>query len=153
MGWKNWPYWLKGGIIVGVITFILLGGLMFSIGISDGWFCVALVDAQSCTFYEFLTSPWHWIQIIFLTICGFILGAIIGFIIKITKKHIKKNGTKSFLILIAWPIGMGIFVSIIGLILFVLDISNTNNLTYFFILGIIIGIIIDLIMNLIKKRR
>jgi len=71
----------------------------------------------------------------------------------ITKKHIKKNGTKSFLILIAWPIGMGIFVSIIGLILFVLDISNTNNLTYFFILGIIIGIIIDLIMNLIKKRR
>ncbi|MBX4211894.1 hypothetical protein KW787_00350 [Candidatus Pacearchaeota archaeon] len=63
MVWKDWPYWLKGGIIFAIIGFV--SGCVLS---------------QNDTFVLSGSSDVVWIvyMAISLTIVGFIVGTILG---------------------------------------------------------------------------
>lgn len=65
MGWKNWPAWLKGGIILS------LSGIIFDL------FAFKQFIPDIYFYQEHLTLSFY----IFVIIYGFIIGAILGFII------------------------------------------------------------------------
>ncbi|MEK6828685.1 MAG: hypothetical protein AABY15_01040 [Nanoarchaeota archaeon] len=93
MGWKNWPTWLKGGIIGAIIALILgiliklLEGTGFGLLIAVLFLILSFSGLGNCDFegcypynFYFLTTP-------FVLLEFFIIGAIIGWIIsKINKK-------------------------------------------------------------------
>lgn len=82
MGWKDWNYWLKGGIIGAIVYLIIVVIWMFSIPpIKPTFLSQAL---------EILISPFSFLGFgilipgvlpIAAAILGFILGAIIGWIV------------------------------------------------------------------------
>lgn len=77
MGWKDWPYWLKGGIIGGGIGFVLSLLSSFSIIIRGlvfgGWPDIELI----------------WFDLL-LILSTFIVGAVIGWIYGKIKSKTKK---------------------------------------------------------------
>ena len=86
MGWKDWPYWLKGGVIGLVFVLILFLLIYFnllgsSISGTLGIFIVVitfigalgLCPENACQFYT--------AGLLILLIESFIIGAIIGWII------------------------------------------------------------------------
>lgn len=115
MGWKNWPYWLRGGIIGGVIgiiwfvfhfmgmnfgpgeggylnwvyyTFGVISGLLGSI---LGFFIFPIALLFGEYFSDATATPFLIISVIYL----FLIGALIGFIIgKIKSRNKKKRRVK-----------------------------------------------------------
>jgi TRAP-type C4-dicarboxylate transport system permease small subunit len=107
IGWKNWPYWLKGGIILSGISLIASLGIMliifaseqgleyigsfiatpifffalfFSFFTATYWFGTAMGVANSGTGW-----PSGWILVVlflsfFSVVVYFIIGAIIGWV-------------------------------------------------------------------------
>ncbi|MDP3026416.1 MAG: hypothetical protein Q8N63_01820 [Nanoarchaeota archaeon] len=74
MSWKNWPSWLKGGVI-GILIFVIHFAMNLTLEL---------------TFYgiEKMPSPLFYI---FLFLIYFIIGVVIGFIIgKIKSKYKRK---------------------------------------------------------------
>ena len=80
MGWKNWPYWLRGGLIGIIVGIILLSiGERTSLPIEGNIFSSA----------SYADGPFLYI-VIFALIIFFIIGAIIGLIVgKIKSKRLK----------------------------------------------------------------
>ena len=82
MGWEKLPYWLKGGLIGGIISIILL--IIFlsitKVCIDPSPGCVPMITQlnliQLNTYLIFICS----------IIIGFLIGAFVGFIIKKLKK-------------------------------------------------------------------
>jgi hypothetical protein len=88
MGWKEWPYWLKGGIILGGIS--LLYSILFNVVIQLGFtlplffFMEWPIRLASLIFgWGDLVMGWrgYFASLIFMPVLYFILGAIIGLII------------------------------------------------------------------------
>ncbi len=83
MGWKNWSYWLRGGVMGGIIFFILFGDIFaYSFNFISYAFIplsflkkifVLLGIKMSSIFNIFITF-------IFMLLEGFILGSLIGYI-------------------------------------------------------------------------
>ncbi len=109
MGWKNWSYWVKGGIILGLIYFIplliqLLSNLVFCHYLIEE--CKLIYGANifaiyslpnkiylSLTFIDTIPSLYVGliIRLIIYFIFAFIIGALIGWIygkIKQKKKEV-----------------------------------------------------------------
>jgi len=85
MGWKDWSYWLKGGIIGLVISLLITLSTMFMpvycIGLSqDGTGCVSPtgIDAWKYNFNSLFDDTFG--IIILFIVSLFIIGAIIGWI-------------------------------------------------------------------------
>jgi hypothetical protein len=109
MGWKNWPYWLRGGIIVLVFEIILIGlvlllqklippisdiegvvmVLAFPLYLSFilGAIAFGLMDCQICKMPTdcFNPSYCNWIPTIIMIltfpIFSFLIGALVGWIV------------------------------------------------------------------------
>jgi len=86
MCWKKMSYWLKGGIILTVILFvILLIGMFFSI-YSD---VQAGNGFKIINFFDAFFTMFLWIPFL---IIAFLIGALIGWIYgKINRKNLKIN--------------------------------------------------------------
>jgi hypothetical protein len=92
MGWKEWPIWLRGGIIGALIALILatliklLEGTGFSLLIAILFWILSFKGFGNCSFDG--CSPYNFylltVPILFLEF--FILGAIIGLIVGKIKK-------------------------------------------------------------------
>jgi len=83
MGWKDWPYWLKGLLILGILTFIVIFGLQFKSayrGDFSSMKCPSFSIREDCNFYGYITSGWVWFTILFYIIPSALLGALIGWI-------------------------------------------------------------------------
>jgi len=93
MGWKNWPYWLRGGIIGMVISFLLiiiisfLGLLSLNMFGESSYFGNFLGTISSLLFIKF--NPFYGFifksntllgQLLPFLVFYFIIGAIIGWI-------------------------------------------------------------------------
>ena len=76
MGWKNWPSWLKGGIIIGIIGFVIT--LFFGASVIPS---ILIPDFSNGV--PAFSMYYLWI-ISFLFY--FIIGAIIGWLIEKFKK-------------------------------------------------------------------
>lgn len=112
MGWKTWPYWLKGGIIcliivilltiIGVGIFYLLGlvfqisGIIplfsFIIAISPGLFIGITLLGMSFKSFSGIDAI---ITIIISIIIYFIFGTFIGWIVGKVKSRRQINNTQS----------------------------------------------------------
>ena len=96
MGWKNWPVWLRGGVI-GAFCFLGIWGAIYILepsschyeGFDSCWF------GFSELFAMFASLPWIYafelmgnplVQVITGTFDFFVLGAIIGFLISKLKR-------------------------------------------------------------------
>ncbi len=96
MGWKNWSYWLRGGVIGGVIGLIVGLLVLFLRDIFNNSFLQVLnlpsfVIAFALCYENLFCS--NIIYVISSFIVFFILGAIIGFIygkIKNRKQKVEK---------------------------------------------------------------
>jgi len=106
MGWKNWPSWLKGGVI-GITLYVLIGIFI--------WFLEGKMDAGGMrgffSFIYFLTPglfifgynfdgpivPIYTLSIILSIASYFLVGALIGWIIgKLkSKKQVQQPIVKS----------------------------------------------------------
>ncbi|MBS3085684.1 hypothetical protein J4225_03285 [Candidatus Pacearchaeota archaeon] len=72
MGWKDWPYWLKGGVIFEILLII-------------GLFLIAFIKGEGLAILFLLIffggeNPWEMFTFLGFLILYFILGAIIGWI-------------------------------------------------------------------------
>ena len=72
MGWKDWPYWLKGGEIFEILLII-------------GLFLIAFIKGEGLAILFLLIffggeNPWEMFTFLGFLILYFILGAIIGWI-------------------------------------------------------------------------
>lgn len=90
MGWKNWPTWVKGGVIGGIISIGVFVFLFFAVAL----FCFPFYESAICSstsivskFYFYFPN-FYTIEIIgIFLLLGFIIGAIIGGIVgKIRKR-------------------------------------------------------------------
>lgn len=87
MGWKDWPYWLKGGII-GVILLLILSLFAVATPKSDmgnvfSWAIILIAFPFMLTYEDS-----QMLNFILFPIYFFILGAIIGWIVgKIKSKE------------------------------------------------------------------
>lgn len=82
-GWYNsLSYYKKGGLI-GWATIFFGGWIWLTIlGIIEGHYsCSMIVDSTFCSFFQFIIHPLHWIAMLIYSIPGFIIGAMVGFII------------------------------------------------------------------------
>lgn len=96
MGWKNWPYWLKGGligdliVIIGGLLTLLLSNIFPPFGLLWLPFLIILVlpvfflcagdpHFDLCS-VGYLTGFWYLFVLLVLVEC-FIIGAIIGLIV------------------------------------------------------------------------
>jgi hypothetical protein len=88
MGWKKFPTWLKGGIILGVIS--LLYSIFFNIALQLGFvlplffFMEWPMRLASLLFgWGDLIMGWrgYFASLVFMPILYFIIGAIVGWII------------------------------------------------------------------------
>lgn len=88
--------WLKWSLFIWLIVFVLIWlgfitqGLIESIGkgrpISFDCFA-GLAGTNSCSFFEFVFHPIHWIVILVYSLPSILIGALIGWIVgKIKKK-------------------------------------------------------------------
>ncbi len=99
MGWKEWPAWVKGGIIADLI-FIILGIILLPFSIDSfpysvylllpGFYLLSFLKLISES--SFLLSSENILKNLFLPmilslITYFLIGAIIGFIISKIKSH------------------------------------------------------------------
>ena len=88
MGWKNWPYWLKGGVIGGgiyIIWYIIqIGYTTLTANIRNPWINLPIYytsfPVTSLNNY-FMSLGFYYLMPFLLLIYYFLLGAIIGFII------------------------------------------------------------------------
>ncbi len=110
MGWKNWPYWLKGGLIftmlVLLVTFII--GLIAVISYSNipfsgkDIFLIYFIIIYLFPSYSLLnvlkSSPGSFLEgniitaIITSSVIWFLIGALIGFVIGKIKSSRKRGG-------------------------------------------------------------
>ena len=105
MGWKNWPYWLRGGIVCAVLVLIVfiisavlgyfklgyfgqkgIGGILsyfaiFGIIISIPIELIVLVTNVPIERYP------NYVLYIFVIVIWFIIGALIGWIVKKIKNR------------------------------------------------------------------
>jgi hypothetical protein len=92
MGWKNWSYWVKGGVIGLVVLIILVAIEMFycpefvKLGYSKQSIC-SLVRSVGFDFGGGSTVSWTIFFVSFL-----LIGALIGFIYGKIKQRGKRNG-------------------------------------------------------------
>ena len=98
MRWKNWPYWLRGGIIALLVIIILvLIGFKFSIfivGFIPGYIILTFFGPILQDFFPTLFSTGdNWFYYLLGVIISLIIGAIIGIIIRKIKS--RKNEIKS----------------------------------------------------------
>lgn len=100
MEWKNWPYWLKGGIILLIIHSILtLIGFLFLYDSTDPNGDVALIILPNIIIPLIALNWMHlplifgkWSSIFYFSIFWFIIGTLIGWIYGKIKS--KKRGRK-----------------------------------------------------------
>lgn len=106
MGWKNWPYWIKGGILGAVLVLTLYMLISFAYPffiqnafISDTLYVINIILALPVIFIPqlFPAIPENTIVgISIFLITWAIMGAIIGLIIDwIIKKRKSKNNTST----------------------------------------------------------
>ncbi len=110
MGWKNWPYWVKGGLIftilvllvtfiIGLIAVISYSNILFS---GKDIFLIYFIIIYLFPSYSLLNvlkhSPGSFLEgdiitaIISSSIIWFLIGALIGFIIgKIKQKKMREE--------------------------------------------------------------
>ena len=93
MGWKDWPYWLKGGTIAGLLDLIFIIIVLIVYGAFGGaergalLYTVGLVQVPSflAVWYASYTGSQRSLQFIISVILGilgyFIEGALIGWIV------------------------------------------------------------------------
>lgn len=82
MSWKDWPYWLKGGGIGGIllsiyhIILLFTYELIFPYGVEDFkyFFLYTIIIHQKLGVYFFIFSP------LIIFIIGFLFGVLIGWI-------------------------------------------------------------------------
>jgi len=181
MAWKNWPAWLKGGII-GVIVSVIL----YYIPIM-GYSLIAILFEQ---IHSIITLPWQIIEAIFswqvlisnshqylfwgaLIINGFLIGLLIGWIIGKIKQeklsYLIKGALIGFIIYtIIFPLVIYILSAFWYIYLFPLSWIITpliyairlSDILFNFALiirdvinGLFIGAIIGWIYGLIKSRQ
>jgi len=86
MGWKDWPYWLKGGILVGLIIQPILALIPFGLGHTIlGWIFYSYrlsILLPPCEHFCILTP----IGYILSFIIWFFIGALIIWIHRSLKK-------------------------------------------------------------------
>lgn len=91
LGYKTLPYWLKGGIGIGVLTsviyvLVLWINILFGEGtIREGWIFEGLIGQP-----YWIVSLVTFISVYVAFACGFVIGAIVGFIYG----RIKQSGNK-----------------------------------------------------------
>ncbi|MDO8467700.1 MAG: hypothetical protein Q7S56_02015 [Nanoarchaeota archaeon] len=79
MGWKDWPAWIKGGVIGIIVLEIVLFLISF--------FIIKIISPQNNYLYGSLTTiytisfPPNIFLILFFVLIGFLIGAIIGWIV------------------------------------------------------------------------
>lgn len=83
MGWRNLPYWLKGGIISFLIVFIwgILDFVLFHTMITIMLICVSFTGIFLCKPLNIGYGNYDTLLIILALISYFLLGAIIGLIV------------------------------------------------------------------------
>lgn len=98
MSWKDWSYWLRGGVILSIISlFVSLSPLKWPVYIFLGALIFGTIDLEYLAFnnpnLESLDINLFGIisiSIIFLFIC-FLAGAVVGLIIGEIKKRWRKE--------------------------------------------------------------
>ncbi|MBI2631989.1 hypothetical protein HYW75_03225 [Candidatus Pacearchaeota archaeon] len=93
MGWKNWPYWLKGGVIGIIFIYLILLLGIFNILNENSFLYILLLPALVVFFYfpyTFNLGGYEW-QFITYSIYGLIIGALIGWIYGKIKKKKETN--------------------------------------------------------------
>ena len=105
MGWKNWSYWLGGGIILLILYIILAitvnlmcsnssGSLFTGGGPSSclGWAILFIfISFSGLLFSELLGFNSGFLILLITSITYFIIGAVIGQIISLIMKKIKSK--------------------------------------------------------------
>ena len=89
MGWKDWSYWLKGGIIGILISLVFLASSYFTGQIKIVSYinqCLIPPCSSDLHFYLFSNSNFLFVReflisMIVILICCFIIGSFIGWIV------------------------------------------------------------------------
>ncbi len=93
MCWKKMSYWLKCGIILGLISVISI--IMIVLVSENGNLrCEPIPSSDyfiECNLFMWILQPMIFVNIIIFFIVGFLIGAIIGFIVDRIKLKNKKN--------------------------------------------------------------
>ncbi len=84
MHWKNWPYWVKGGVIAGIVTLIIGGYYILYDGRSDVLTAIyapglsALFISKGGLFSG--NNPSLFEEFFAITLNGFVYGVLIGWL-------------------------------------------------------------------------
>ena len=102
MGWKNFSYWFKGGIILGIVSFAINLLMWLFLGVSNdsgiilgffNLFSIYLVDLFTGEYNYSLLN--HILLIIITFVVWFVIGAVIGWIVgKVKEKSVKRRSKK-----------------------------------------------------------
>ncbi|MCK5282064.1 MAG: hypothetical protein KAK00_01530 [Nanoarchaeota archaeon] len=89
MGWRDWPYWVRGGMIAFSYSFLHI--LMYIFLNFGNIRCGGTISSggHSCNVIEFL--PEAIIYILVFAIPLFLIGALIGWIVGLERKYKKEK--------------------------------------------------------------
>jgi len=94
MGWKEWPYWLKGGIM-GLIVYLIIFGLFFIVSLNCRKGFCGYISINTVLYFfvsiiflilnidiiPYLSNPLAILFILVNLTAVFVIGSLIGFII------------------------------------------------------------------------